>query len=52
MAMHLARDLSGMSCKDLGGYFGSVPVLRLPCAASIWPKVGKRHEIKGTKEQA
>jgi chromosomal replication initiation ATPase DnaA len=24
VAIHLARDLSGMSCKDLGFYFGGV----------------------------
>ena len=24
MAIHIARDLSGMSCKDLGSYFGGV----------------------------
>jgi chromosomal replication initiation ATPase DnaA len=24
LAIHLARDLSGMSCKDLGSYFGGV----------------------------
>jgi hypothetical protein len=33
MAMHLARDLNGMSCKDLGGFFGSVssPAITLCC---------------------
>ena len=24
LAIHLARDLSGMSCEDLGSYFGGV----------------------------